>query len=169
MKVSHADALVIQLALITKALSITMAKRADYSSDSDPYENFREGNDMAEIKHAWQYAVRRNMEKFTRRKNIMRFGHGFAKSTDDAFIDAAVDSINLVHIEFALQLEEIAGGLDILLDMRSMIGNLPILVQAFMKRIEAAESAVGNTSAATFTYVKAADDSVLQGPMQDGD
>lgn len=148
MKVTHADALVIQLALITQALSITMGKRADYSSDSDPYENFREGNDMAEIKHAWQYAVRRNMEKFTRRKNIMKFGGGRAWSQDDAFIDAAVDSINLVHIEFALQLEEIAGGPEILRGMYEQIRALPGLIEAFMKRIEAMESAARNTNRA---------------------
>lgn len=140
MKVTHRDALVIQLALITQALNITMGKRADYSSIDDPYENFREGNDMSGIEHAWQYAVRRNMEKFTRRKNIMKSGHGRAWAQDDSFVDAAVDSINLTHIEFALQLEEIESGPEILKGMDEQIRALPDLVDAFMARIRKLES-----------------------------
>src|SRR3990172_3721784 len=106
MKLTHREALIVQLALIVQALAITKQKRADYASQADPYANYREGNDIAGIDHSWQYAARRNMEKFTRRKNIMLNSSGRAWTSDDSFLDAARDSINLVHIEFGLQLEE---------------------------------------------------------------
>lgn len=138
MKLTQKDALVIQLALIREALAITFDKRADYSSADDPYQNYREGNDLAGIEHAWQYAMRRNMEKFTRRKNIMLSANGRARSADDSFVDAARDSINLVHIEFGLELEEMGeNGKDLLFVLEKRMGDLPELISQFLGRIGA--------------------------------
>lgn len=147
MRLTQADALVVQLGLITEALAITLAKRADYSGGDDPYANYRDGNELVGIEHSWQYAMRRNLEKFTRRKNMMLTNKGHAHSADDSFLDAARDSINLVHIELGLELEEMGPhGASLLLQLGRDAIKLPELVRMFLARVEAANSSVERTS-----------------------
>lgn len=136
MKLTHREALIVQLGLFYQALVITREKRADYSDETDPYGNYREGNEISGIAHAWQYAMRRNMEKFTRRKNIMLSSGGVAQSADDPFMDSARDSINLVHIEFGLELEEIAHGSEILKELECDAKKLAELASEFLFGIE---------------------------------
>jgi len=104
MTISHEEAIIVQLGLIAMALEITLGKRADYADESDPYLNYRDPDEITGIR-PWQYAIRRNLEKFKRRANIARNGF-VVESRDDAFLDSFRDSINMVHIELSLMLEE---------------------------------------------------------------
>lgn len=133
MKLTHRDALAVQLGLFAQALEITLAKRADYANDEDPYSNFRHGNDILNVPD-WLRPMARNLEKFTRRANIMRHG-GVTRAKDDPFVDAARDSINLVHIEFGLELEELPEGGAWLGRMYKESERLPELVEQFLARI----------------------------------
>jgi hypothetical protein len=114
-----------------------MEKRADYASDEDPYSNFRGGNDIVGVEN-WQRAMSRNLEKFARRANIMRKG-GEIRAKDDPFTDSAFDSINLIHIEYGLELESLPNGEKLLKEMYKAAEGLPELLGEFMKKAGIAE------------------------------
>ncbi len=130
MKLSHRDAIAVQLGLFAQALAITLDKRADYANQEDPYSNFRYGNDILNVPD-WKRPMARNLEKFSRRANIMVNG-GVTRAQDDPFVDAARDSINLVHIEFGLELEEVSEGGTWLKRMYKDAEELPALVDKFL-------------------------------------
>ncbi len=137
MKLTHRDAIAVQLGLFAQALAITLDKRADYANDEDPYSNFRYGNDILDLPD-WKRPMARNLEKFSRRANIMRKG-GVTRAADDPFVDAARDSINLIHIEFGLELEVLGEGGTWLKRMYEDADSLPALVEQFLALTRGAE------------------------------
>ena len=137
MKLSHRDAIAVQLGLFAQALAITLDKRADYANKEDPYSNFRYGNDILGVPD-WKRPMARNLEKFSRRANIMENG-GLTRAQDDPFVDAARDSINLVHIEFGLELEVLGEGGTWLKRMYKDAEELPALVSQFLALTRGAE------------------------------
>ena len=84
-----------------RALSIIEAKNHDYSSETDPFANFRESERFGIS--AEQGVLIRMSDKFARLRNF--FVKGLLKARDESVKDALIDIMNYCAIMYAL-LEE---------------------------------------------------------------
>ena len=85
-----------------RALSIVGAKNHDYSSDEDPFSNFRECEGFG-VPAAWGVMVRLS-DKFARLKNFFRKGTLLVR--DESVEDTLIDIMNYAAILYALLKEE---------------------------------------------------------------
>lgn len=82
-----------------RALSIVGAKNHDYSSEDDPFANFRESESFG-VPAEWGVMVRLS-DKFARLKNFYRKGTLLVK--DEAVEDTLLDIMNYAAILYALR------------------------------------------------------------------
>lgn len=138
---TQAEALVVQLGLVSLALQIVRGKRRNYSGTEDPFRNFRTSVAPWGLE-PWEGAGVRMMDKWARTRSILEMGEQVEmgpEPQEKLLIDWA-DAHNYTDIIAGLVIEELPDRDELIEELRQRAGELPRIVEELL-----ADADIGDT------------------------